>query len=108
MDIAHAIVLKAQVIKMKPFKMSVAVRKVNKRGYVYIGRANAGHNVEITTKPSAPTITVLSDFPGPKLDKLTKELKELTGAKTTEGAAAAAIRFTLLHDKDSVREALKP
>jgi len=42
---------------MKPFKMSVAIRKVNNRGYVYIGRANAGQDVEITTKPSAPKIT---------------------------------------------------
>ena len=36
------------------------------------------------------------------------ELKELTGATTLIGAVEAAVKFTLLHDKDSVREALKP
>jgi len=36
------------------------------------------------------------------------ELKELTGATTPIGAVEAAVKFTLLHDKISVQEALKP
>ena len=36
-----------------------------------------------------------------------KELMELTGAKTPEDALHLAIKFTLLHDKDSIQEALK-
>jgi len=36
------------------------------------------------------------------------ELKELTGATTLIGAVEAAVKFTLLHDKYSVQEALKP
>jgi len=36
-----------------------------------------------------------------------KELMDLTETETPEEAIEAAIKFTLLHDKDSVQEALK-
>jgi len=36
-----------------------------------------------------------------------KELMELTETETPRDAIEAAIKFTLLHDKDSIREALK-
>ncbi|MFH0904660.1 MAG: hypothetical protein V1854_05675 [Methanobacteriota archaeon] len=35
------------------------------------------------------------------------ELKELTGADNTVDAIYVAIKFTLLHDKDRIQEALK-
>ena len=36
------------------------------------------------------------------------ELKELTGTTTLIGAVEAAVKFTMLHDKCSVQEALRP
>jgi hypothetical protein len=39
--------------------------------------------------------------------KTLEELMKLTNSKTIREAIDKAIRFTLLHDKDSVQEALK-
>lgn len=36
-----------------------------------------------------------------------EELMELTGTKTLGKAVETACKFTLMHDKDSVQEALK-
>ena len=36
------------------------------------------------------------------------ELEELTGEPDYQDAIKAAIQFTLMHDRDSIREALKP
>lgn len=46
-----------------------------------------------------------NEFPISESDE--NELKELTGESTGLRAIVAAVRFTLMHDKDSVREALK-
>ena len=39
-------------------KTDTKTRIINKRGYVYVGRANAGQAAEIQIKPKAPTIII--------------------------------------------------
>ena len=39
--------------------------------------------------------------------KVVKELQDITNTKDMADAIGLAIQFTLLHDKDSVQEALK-
>jgi hypothetical protein len=43
---------------MIEFTDKIKTGTVNKRGYVYVGRANAGQKVEIQIKPRAPSIRV--------------------------------------------------
>lgn len=40
-------------------------------------------------------------------DETATELRELTGQRFSVHAVEAAVKFTLMHDKDSVQEALK-
>ena len=40
-------------------------------------------------------------------DSRIEELKAITGEVNVDSAIRAAVRFTLMHDKDSVQEALK-
>lgn len=43
---------------MIEFTDIIKIRIINKRGYVYVGRANAGQAVEIEIKPKNPTIII--------------------------------------------------
>ena len=44
--------------EMIEFTDIIKIRIINKRGYVYVGRANAGQAVEIQIKPKNPTIII--------------------------------------------------